>query len=101
MNRFSSILFGLTSMLLLAACQSSAVKSHNDQHGTAQLGTKTVAALAPLSASAGVGGGAVRTDLASKDIQLPAYVPVRRFQDVFTVDGVNRLLKLEEGTGKP
>ena len=56
-----------------------------------------MAALAPLSASAGVGGGAVRTDLASKDIQLPAYVPVRRFQDVFTVDGVNRKVFVEFG----
>lgn len=53
--------------------------------------------LSPLSASAGVGGGAVRTDLASAAIRLPAYVPVRRYQDVFTIDGVNRRVVVEYG----
>ncbi len=53
--------------------------------------------LSPLSASAGVGGGSVRTDLASATIRLPEYVPVRRYRDVFTTDGVNRRVVVEYG----
>lgn len=40
-----------------------------------------------LSASAGVGGGTVRTNLESASIQLPEYIPVRRYQDAFTIEG--------------
>jgi len=54
-------------------------------------------AMAPLSASAGVGGAKLRTDVASKDIVLPDYVAVRRYGDVFTTDGVNRKVFVEYG----
>lgn len=54
-------------------------------------------ALAPLNASAGVGGGKVRVDLASREIVLPDYQPVRRYSDVFTEDGVNRKVIVEYG----
>jgi hypothetical protein len=53
--------------------------------------------LAPLSASAGVGGGAVRTDVASSSIVLDDYVPVRRYHDIFTVDGNNQKVIVEYG----
>lgn len=51
----------------------------------------------PASASAGVGGGNVRTDLASADVQLPDYVAVRRYGDVFTIDGRNIQVVVEYG----
>lgn len=51
----------------------------------------------PISASAGVGGGNVRVDVASSSIQLPDYVPVRRYQDVFTFDGKNQGVVVEYG----
>ena len=54
-------------------------------------------AMTPLSASAGVGGAKLRTDIASKDIVLPDYVAVRRYGDVFTDDGVNRKVFVEYG----
>lgn len=63
-----------------------------------EIGTSAeVAATIPLSASAGVGGSKVRTDVASKDIVLAEYVPVRRYGDVFTTDGVNRKVFVEYG----
>ncbi|WP_440223732.1 hypothetical protein ACQQ2N_00640 [Dokdonella sp. MW10] len=64
--------------------------------GAAEAG-EPVADLSPLSASAGVGGGAVRTDVASAGIRLPDYVPVRRYHDVFTLDGANRKVVVEYG----
>ena len=51
----------------------------------------------PLSASAGVGGGKLRTDIASKDVLLGDYVAVRRYGDVFTTNGVNRKVYVEYG----
>lgn len=51
----------------------------------------------PTSASAGVGGSNVRTDLASADIQLPDYVPIRRYGDVFTINGRNIQVVVEYG----
>lgn len=54
-------------------------------------------AMTPLSASGGVGGGKVRTDMASSDIVLPEYQPVRRYSDVFTENGVNRKVFVEYG----
>ena len=51
----------------------------------------------PLTASAGVGGGSVRTDLAADSIRLAEYVPVRRYADVFTTNGVNRKVIVEYG----
>ncbi|MGB4858389.1 MAG: hypothetical protein WBP11_03575 [Dokdonella sp.] len=51
----------------------------------------------PASASAGVGGGNVRTDLESAEIQLPDYVAIRRYGDVFTIDGRNIQVVVEYG----
>jgi hypothetical protein len=79
-------------MVALAACQPQAVRPQAAGRGVA-----TAPDLTPLSASAGVGGNAVRVDKASASIVLPAYVPVRRYADVFTVDGVNRKVVVEYG----
>ncbi len=51
----------------------------------------------PLSSSGGTGGGNVRTDLASKDIQLPAYVAIRRYQDFYTYGEKNVPIVVEYG----
>ena len=51
----------------------------------------------PLSSSGGTGGGNVRTDLASKDIQLPAYQPIRRYQDFYTYGEKNVSIVVEYG----
>lgn len=83
-------------ILLVAACQHDAARLAA-RPGAGGDGSTAVAALQPLSASAGVGGRAVRTDLASRDIRLPEYVPVRRYQDVFSEDGVNRKVYVEYG----
>lgn len=82
--------------LLLAACQHDAARSVKADAAEANDSTNGKN-LSPLSASAGVGGGAVRTDLSSRDIQLPDYVPVRRYQDVFTENGTNRKVYVEYG----
>lgn len=87
--------FGLVlAACALAACQHQVVRT---QPLAASSTEQTADALSPLSASAGVGGGAVRVDLASASIQLPDYVPVRRYQDVFTADGHNRRVVVEYG----
>ena len=79
----------------LVACQ------HVGQPNERVAGEAGVASVAPamtlLSASAGVGGSKVRTNVASKDIVLGDYVPVRRYGDVFTTDGVNRKVFVEYG----
>ncbi len=94
-RRLGQVLLGSIA-LLIVACQHNAPRlaERPDAGGDGSPGRD---ALQPLSASAGVGGGAVRTDLASRDIQLPAYVPVRRYQDVFTENGVNRKVFVEYG----
>lgn len=51
----------------------------------------------PLSSSGGTGGGNVRIDLASKDIQLPAYQPIRRYQDFYTYGEKNVPIVVEYG----
>ncbi|MEO6076423.1 MAG: hypothetical protein ABIP56_06430 [Dokdonella sp.] len=51
----------------------------------------------PLSSSGGTGGGSVRTDLASRDIQLPAYQPIRRYQDFYTYGEKNVPIVVEYG----
>jgi hypothetical protein len=70
-------------------------------HGPARTAGESIvprgADLTPLSASAGVGGNQVSTDLASIDIILPTYVAVRRYADVFTIDGVNQKVTVEYG----
>lgn len=53
--------------------------------------------MTPLHASAGVGGGMVHIDLASSEIVLPEYLPVRRYQDVFTENDINRKVWVEYG----
>lgn len=78
--------------MFLVACQPQAVRPQ-----TAGSVAAVAADLTPLSASAGVGGDKVRTDKASASIVLPAYVPVRRYSDVFTVEGVNRKVFVEYG----
>ena len=85
------IVLGLAS-LALAACQPQAVRPQAQAVDAA--GHRD---LSPLSASAGVGGPAVRVDVASKAITLPDYVPVRRYADVFTIDGANRKVFVEYG----
>jgi hypothetical protein len=78
--------------MTLVACQPQAVRPQ-----AAGNSAEVAADLTPLSASAGVGGDNVRTDKASASIVLPAYVPVRRYTDVFTLDGVNRKVFVEYG----
>ena len=51
----------------------------------------------PLSSSGGTGGGNVRIDLASRDIQLPAYQPIRRYQDFYTYGEKNVPIVVEYG----
>ena len=83
-------------MVLLSACHAGGSRP------TTNVSESTVPAhdgsrLALLSASPGVGGDKLRTDLASNEIVLPDYVPVRRYGDVFTTDGVNRKVIVEYG----
>ena len=79
-------------LALLSACQPAVVRP-----SAAMADEIAFDGLAPLSSSAGVGGGAVRTDLSSASIQLTDYVPVRRYEDVFTTDGANRKVIVEYG----
>ena len=93
--RVVSLALVLSAGIPLVACQ-------HDARPSERVGSETGAvSLAPamtlLSASAGVGGSHVRTDVASKDIVLGDYVPVRRYGDVFTTDGVNRKVFVEYG----
>lgn len=80
----------VSGVILFAGCRHDAVRGD----GVARA---AVADLAPLSASAGVGGGAVNVDLSASSIVLPDYVAVRRYQDVFTIDGNNRRVFVEYG----
>ena len=86
-------IFGLAAIALLSACQPAAVRPPD----TAPAAPAFAGELGPLSASAGVGGGAVRTDVATDSIELGDYVAVRRYRDVFTIDGVNRAVIVEYG----
>jgi len=84
MRRRCGIALLTAALSLVAACQ------HAPRVRTSESGRADPApTLAPLSASAGVGGGAVRIDVASASIRLPDYVLVRRYPDVFTIDGKN------------
>ncbi len=90
---------GLVLVLLagipLVACQHAV--QPNERVGGESGTVSVVPAMPLLSASAGVGGSHVRTDVASRDIVLGDYVPVRRYGDVFTTDGVNRKVFVEYG----
>ena len=95
MMRVVGLALVLSAGIPLAACQH-AVRPSEPAGG--ESGTVSVVTAMPLlSASAGVGGSHVRTDVASKDIVLGDYVPVRRYGDVFTTDGVNRKVFVEYG----
>jgi hypothetical protein len=85
----------LASLALLNACQPAAVRQTDSLQSTDGGGAGKYQDLGLLSASAGVGGGAVRTDLSSSSIHLPDYMPVRRYTDVFTIDGANRKVIVE------
>lgn len=78
--------------LALAACQPQAVRPSTQADDPA-----AGRDLSPLSASAGVGGPDVRVDVASSSVKLPAYVPVRRYADVFTIDGAPKKVVVEYG----
>ena len=78
----------------LAGCQSAGTKPSGNTEWN-QDATVEKIRMAPLSASSGVGGGSVDTTLSSSSIQLPDYVPVRRYQDVFTIDGTNKRVFVE------
>jgi hypothetical protein len=83
----------LCAVVALSACSSVTTRSEQ----TLAVDRVDPVKLAPLSASAGVGGGAVRTDVASSSIVLDDYVPVRRYHDIFTVDGKNQKVIVEYG----
>lgn len=92
---FEPRLLFATAVALLSACQPAAVRVV-DLPGEGRASDVSVS-LGPLAASGGVGGGSVRTDIASSSIDLPRYVPVRRYGDVFTVAGVNQQVIVEYG----
>lgn len=86
-----------TTMLVcvaLVGCKPVATKPSGSTAATEEV-TPANNRMAPLSASSGVGGRNVDTTLASSSIQLPDYVPVRRYQDVFTVEGKNKRVFVE------
>jgi hypothetical protein len=95
MKRIARIPFGEVGVLLAACvavgCSTGAVKTSPDSVSSGAVDLK------PLSASAGVGGVRVRTDVSSNEIRLPDYVAVRRYGDVFSKEGVNRRVTVEYG----
>ncbi|SFN48953.1 hypothetical protein [Dokdonella immobilis] len=94
-DKFPSILIVLA-MALLSACHADVSRPTPDASKSTAPG-HVEGKLPPLSASPGVGGDKLRTDLASSDIVLADYVPVRRYGDVFTTNGVNRKVIVEYG----
>ncbi|MEZ5462789.1 hypothetical protein [Dokdonella sp.] len=99
MSRYSSwvsrqIVVLVMASAALAGCQTTATKLAQGSPEDREAGTNADK-LRPLSASSGVGGRNVDTTLSSGSILLPDYVPVRRYQDVFTLDGENKRVLVE------
>lgn len=80
--------------VVLAGCQTTRAKPAGGSPTDAEVVSKA-RSLAPLSASSGVGGRNIDTSVPSSSIQLPDYVPVRRYQDVFTIDEKNKRVIVE------
>lgn len=95
---FRLIAFTLMALIImsLAACQMASTRSGETQVNQSAT-TKALDQLGPLNSSAGTASGNVRNDLASSAIKLPDYVPVRRYRDVYTNNGVNTKVIVEYG----
>ena len=82
-------------LLVLAGCVS--VPTSRQIADASNVATTEPWQWTPLSSSGGTGGGNVRTDLASKDIKLPIYQPIRRYQDFYTYGETNVSIVVEYG----
>ena len=82
-------------LLVLAGCVS--VPTSRQIADASNVATTEPWQWTPLSSSGGTGGGNVRTDLASKDIKLPIYQPIRRYQDFYTYGEKNVPIVVEYG----
>ena len=96
MKRARTVVLAMTSMCVLAVAGCASSPS-SQTPVSASIAATTPWQWTPLSSSGGTGGGNVRTDLASKDIRLPAYQPIRRYQDFYTYGENNVPIVVEYG----
>ena len=96
MKRARTVVLAMTSMCVLAVAGCASSPS-SQTPVSASIAATTPWQWTPLSSSGGTGGGNVRTDLASKDIRLPAYQPIRRYQDFYTYGEKNVPIVVEYG----
>jgi hypothetical protein len=92
----ASAILALTALALSSGCEQRS-RARSDAFLDSGPSSAVSEAMVPLSASPGVGGTSLRTDVSSSEIVLPEYVAVRRYGDVFTTDGVNRKVFVEYG----
>ncbi len=83
--------------LVIAGCATAPSAPPVAASGDVKTSRETPWQWTPLSSSGGSAGGNVRNDLASKDIKLPGYQPIRRTQDFYTYGEKNVPVVVEHG----